>query len=83
MPPHWKREFPVLGAVAATVGSLAAVEAIKLAANIPVRSRVKCLFAIYLQAVPQNHNPTASRLRCLWQKLVRGSTAAHDAHDNS
>jgi len=35
MPPHWKREFPVLGAVAATIGSLAAVEVIKLAARIP------------------------------------------------
>lgn len=35
LPPHWKREFPVLGAVAATIGSLAAVEVIKLAANIP------------------------------------------------
>jgi molybdopterin-synthase adenylyltransferase len=29
-PPHWKRRFPVFGAVAATVGSLAAVETIKL-----------------------------------------------------
>jgi len=29
-PPHWKRRFPVFGAVAATVGSLAAIETIKL-----------------------------------------------------
>ena len=28
-PPHWKRRFPVFGAVASAVGSLAAVEAIK------------------------------------------------------
>jgi molybdopterin/thiamine biosynthesis adenylyltransferase len=35
LPPNWKREFPVLGAVAATIGSLAAVEVVKLAANIP------------------------------------------------
>jgi molybdopterin/thiamine biosynthesis adenylyltransferase len=28
-PPHWRREFPVFGAVAGTVGALAAVEAIK------------------------------------------------------
>jgi molybdopterin/thiamine biosynthesis adenylyltransferase len=29
-PPGWKRQFPVFGAVAATVGSLAAMEAIKV-----------------------------------------------------
>jgi molybdopterin/thiamine biosynthesis adenylyltransferase len=33
-PPHWKREFPVLSAVAATVGALAAMEAIKLIAGL-------------------------------------------------
>ncbi len=33
-PPHWKREFPVFGAVASTVGSLAAMEVIKLAAGL-------------------------------------------------
>lgn len=34
LPPHWKREFPVIGAVASTIGSLAALELIKLAANL-------------------------------------------------
>jgi molybdopterin-synthase adenylyltransferase len=34
LPPHWKREFPVFGAVASTVGSLAAMEVIKLAAGL-------------------------------------------------
>lgn len=29
-PPHWKREFPVLGAVSGTVGCLGAVEVIKV-----------------------------------------------------
>ncbi|MCZ7647117.1 MAG: HesA/MoeB/ThiF family protein [Planctomycetota bacterium] len=29
-PPHWKREFPVFGAVSGTVGCLGAMEAIKL-----------------------------------------------------
>lgn len=29
-PPHWTRQFPVFGAVSGTVGSLAAMEAIKL-----------------------------------------------------
>jgi len=33
-PPHWKRRFPVFGAVASTVGSLAAMEVIKLAAGL-------------------------------------------------
>jgi molybdopterin/thiamine biosynthesis adenylyltransferase len=33
-PPTWKREFPVFGAVASTVGSLAAAEVIKLAAGL-------------------------------------------------
>ena len=34
VPPHWKREFPVFGAVASTVGALAAVEVIKLVAGV-------------------------------------------------
>ena len=33
-PPNWNREFPVFGAVASTVGSLAAMEVIKLAADL-------------------------------------------------
>jgi molybdopterin/thiamine biosynthesis adenylyltransferase len=33
-PPAWKREFPVFGAIASTVGSLAAAEVIKLAAGL-------------------------------------------------
>ena len=32
-PPHWKREFPVFGAVSGTVGCLAAMEAVKLLAG--------------------------------------------------
>jgi molybdopterin/thiamine biosynthesis adenylyltransferase len=32
-PPHWKREFPVFSAVSSTVGSLAAMEIIKLLAG--------------------------------------------------
>ena len=34
LPPHWKREFPVFGAVASTVGALAALEIIKLVADV-------------------------------------------------
>ncbi|MCA8996885.1 MAG: HesA/MoeB/ThiF family protein [Planctomycetaceae bacterium] len=33
-PPHWKREFPVFGAVSGTVASMAALEAIKLITGI-------------------------------------------------
>lgn len=33
-PPHWRRQFPVIGATAATAGSLAAMEAIKLITGI-------------------------------------------------
>jgi molybdopterin/thiamine biosynthesis adenylyltransferase len=33
-PPAWKREFPVLGAVAGTIGSLGALEAIKVLAGL-------------------------------------------------
>lgn len=33
-PAHWKRQFPVFGAVAGTIGSLAAVEAIKILAGL-------------------------------------------------
>lgn len=33
-PPHWKREFPVFGAVAGTVGCLGAMEVIKLLAGL-------------------------------------------------
>lgn len=33
-PPHWKRQFPVLGAVSGTVGALAAVEVVKLVTGV-------------------------------------------------
>lgn len=33
-PPHWRREFPVFGAVAATAGSLGAMEVIKVIAGL-------------------------------------------------
>lgn len=34
-PPHWQRKFPVLGAVAAIVASLGALEGIKIVAGLP------------------------------------------------
>lgn len=44
-PAHWRREFPVFGAVAGTVGSLAAVEVIKLITGVgePLVGRLLCL----------------------------------------
>ena len=33
-PPHWKREFPVFGAVSGMIGALAALEVIKLITGI-------------------------------------------------
>jgi molybdopterin/thiamine biosynthesis adenylyltransferase len=42
VPPTWKRRFPVFGAVSGTVGSLAAMEAIKLIAGFgePLKNRL-------------------------------------------
>lgn len=42
VPPSWKRRFPVFGAVSGTVGSLAAMEAIKLIAGFgePLKNRL-------------------------------------------
>ena len=34
-PPNWKRRFPVIGAVSALVGQIAAIEAIKLLSGLP------------------------------------------------
>ncbi len=34
-PPHWKRRFPVIGAVSALVANIGALEGIKLLANMP------------------------------------------------
>jgi len=44
-PPNWKREFPVFSAVASTVGSLAAMEVIKVVAGIgkPLAGRLLTL----------------------------------------
>jgi molybdopterin/thiamine biosynthesis adenylyltransferase len=41
-PPHWKREFPVFGAVASTVGALAAMEVIKVVGRLgsPLANRL-------------------------------------------
>ena len=41
-PPYWKRQFPVFGAVAATAGSLGAMEAIKVLAGLgaPLANRM-------------------------------------------
>jgi len=44
-PPHWKREFPVFGAVAGMIGAMAAMEIIKLITGIgePLKSQLLCV----------------------------------------
>lgn len=44
-PPHWKREFPVFGAVAGMIGAMAAVEVIKLITGIgdPLKNTLLCV----------------------------------------
>jgi len=50
-PEHWRREFPVFGAVAGTAGALAAVEAIKLITGIgePLAGQLLCLDASHME----------------------------------
>jgi len=43
IPPSWEREFPVFGAVSGTVGCLAAMETIKLIANLGEPLANRCL----------------------------------------
>jgi molybdopterin/thiamine biosynthesis adenylyltransferase len=60
-PPQWKREFPVFGAVAGAVGSLAAVEVIKVLANLgePLTGRMLLadLATMRFQTVATTRNP--------------------------
>lgn len=60
-PPQWKRQFPVFGAVAGSIGSLAAVEVIKLIANIgqPLIGRMLLadLGTMRFQTVATTRNP--------------------------
>jgi molybdopterin/thiamine biosynthesis adenylyltransferase len=62
-PPHWKREFPVFGAVAGTIGSLAAVEAIKLLTGIGESLAGKLLCAD-LATMRFHRVPIARRADC-------------------
>ena len=61
-PPAWKRQFPVLGAVAGTIGCLAALEAIKLLAGFgePLKGRMLIgdLRDMTFRTVRLNRNPT-------------------------
>jgi molybdopterin/thiamine biosynthesis adenylyltransferase len=60
-PPAWKRQFPVFGAVAGTIGSLAALEAIKVIAGIgePLTDRMLIcnLRDMTFRTVRVNRNP--------------------------
>jgi molybdopterin-synthase adenylyltransferase len=63
-PPNWKRQFPVFSAVAATVGSLAAVEVVKLIAGLgePLAGRLLAfdLRAMSFHVVPIARDPQCS-----------------------
>lgn len=63
-PPAWKRQFPVFGAVAGTVGSLAAMEAIKVLAGVgePLLGRmlVANLRDMSFRTVKLQRNPNCS-----------------------
>lgn len=63
-PPNWKREFPVLSAVASTVGSLAAMEVIKLVAGIgePLAGRLLAfdLHSMSFHTIAIERNPDCS-----------------------
>ena len=60
-PPHWKREFPVFGAVSGTIGAMAAVEVIKLITGIgtPLTNRllVMNLRTMDFRKLPLKRNP--------------------------
>ena len=62
-PPHWKREFPVLGAVSGAVAALAAVEVVKLIAGIgePLAGK---LMSINMRTMEFRKRPIARRPDC-------------------
>jgi molybdopterin/thiamine biosynthesis adenylyltransferase len=62
-PPNWKREFPVFSAVASTVGSLAAMEVIKLIASVG-ESLAGRLLVFDLRDVSFRIIPIARRADC-------------------
>ena len=63
IPPHWKREFPVIGAVSGMIASMAALEAIKLITGIgePLLNR---LMLINLRNMQIRHLPVTRRADC-------------------
>jgi molybdopterin-synthase adenylyltransferase len=70
-PPHWKREFPVIGAVSGTAGCLGAVEVIKLITGIgePLAGR---LLVMDLATMHFRRLKTARRADCPVCGGVRG-----------
>lgn len=62
-PPHWKRKFPVFSAVASTVGAMAAMEAIKVLANLGTPLAGK-LLAFDLRDMSFRSIPIARRSDC-------------------
>ncbi|MEM1295529.1 MAG: ThiF family adenylyltransferase, partial [Verrucomicrobiota bacterium] len=43
-PPHWKRRFPVLGAVSALTANIGALEGIKMMTNLPKSNAGKMIY---------------------------------------
>ena len=63
-PPHWKREFPVFGAVAGIIGAMAALEVIKLVTGIgePLTNK---LLVINLRTMEFRKLPTTRDQDCI------------------
>jgi molybdopterin/thiamine biosynthesis adenylyltransferase len=61
-PPHWKRKFPVFGAVASLVASLGAIEGIKIIAGMPGVLTNQMLYInsnnLSFQKIPIKKNPS-------------------------
>ena len=62
-PPHWNREFPVFGAVSSMIGSLAAVEVIRLITGIG-ESLSGQLLCINLQTMVFRERPIPRDAAC-------------------
>ena len=63
IPPAWKRKFPVIGAVSATAGSIAAMEGIKIMAGMQPSLNGKMLF-FDMSKMEFRKVPIARRVDC-------------------
>jgi len=63
-PPHWKRRFPVIGAVSAVIGNLGVIEGIKLLAGME-GSRAGCLVHIDTRTMGMRTVKLKRRVDCV------------------